>query len=158
MCRHRNNEAMPNADANSPCRRSRRSQPPSGRASMSRADQPASRRRSPARSPARSSTLLGARNVVAKDAAARTIVEISPEQLLAGQPDVILAIDRRFHAAIRTDPIWRRLKAVQDGHIHLVPALPFSWARRSAGAQSVDRPTVAGQAALSRLLPERHPR
>jgi len=71
--------------------------------------------------------LLGARNVVAKDAAARTIVEISPEQLLAWQPDVILAIDRRFHAAIRTDPIWRKLKAVQDGHIHFVPALPFSW-------------------------------
>ena len=40
---------------------------------------------------------------------------------------MILAIDRRFHAAIRTDPVWRELKAVQAGNIHLVPALPFSW-------------------------------
>jgi iron complex transport system substrate-binding protein len=71
--------------------------------------------------------LLGARNVVGKDSASRTIVEVSPEQLLAWQPDVILAIDRRFHAAVGTDPVWRELKAVQAGKIHLVPALPFSW-------------------------------
>jgi len=70
--------------------------------------------------------LLGARNVVGKDSAPRTIVGVSPEQLLAWQPDVILAIDRRCHAAIRTDPVWRELKAVQPGKIHLVPALPFS--------------------------------
>jgi iron complex transport system substrate-binding protein len=71
--------------------------------------------------------LLGVRNVVGKDTAPRTIVEVSPEQILAWQPDVILTIDRRFHAATRTDPVWRELKAVRDGRIHLVPALPFSW-------------------------------
>jgi len=71
--------------------------------------------------------LLGARNVVGKDSASRTIVEVSPEQLLAWQPDVILAIDRRFHAAIRTDPVWRQLKAARAGSTHRVPALPFSW-------------------------------
>ena len=36
-------------------------------------------------------------------------------------------IDRRFHGAIRSDPVWRQLKAVQAGHIHFVPDLPFSW-------------------------------
>jgi hypothetical protein len=71
--------------------------------------------------------LLGARNVVGKDSASRTIVEVSPEQLLAWQPDVILAIDRRFHAAIRTDPVWREFKAARAGNTHRVPALPFSW-------------------------------
>ncbi len=71
--------------------------------------------------------LVGARNVVGKDTAPRTIVDVSPEQILAWQPDVILTIDRRFHAAIRTDPVWREVKAVQAGHIHFVPDLPFSW-------------------------------
>jgi iron complex transport system substrate-binding protein len=71
--------------------------------------------------------LVGARNVVGKDTGPRTIVEVSPEQILAWQPDVILTIDRRFHAAIRTDPVWREVKAVQTGHIHFVPDVPFSW-------------------------------
>ena len=71
--------------------------------------------------------LVGARNVVGKDTGPRTIVDISPEQILAWQPDMILTIDRRFHAAIRTDPVWREVKAVQTGHIHFVPDLPFSW-------------------------------
>ena len=63
--------------------------------------------------------LLGARNVAGKDTAPRAIVDVSPEQILAWQPDVILTIDRRFHAAIHTDPVWRELKAGQAGHIHL---------------------------------------
>src|SRR5262249_47183188 len=71
--------------------------------------------------------LVGARNVVAEDAAPRTIAEISPEQILTWQPDVILTVDRRFYAAVRTDPVWREVEAVQGGHVHFVPDLPFSW-------------------------------
>jgi iron complex transport system substrate-binding protein len=71
--------------------------------------------------------LVGARNVAGKETAPRTIAEISPEQILAWQPDVILTVDRRFHAAIRTDPVWHDVKAVQAGNIHFVPDLPFSW-------------------------------
>jgi iron complex transport system substrate-binding protein len=71
--------------------------------------------------------LVGARNVVGKEVGPHTIVDVSPEQILAWQPDVILTIDRRFHAAIRTDPVWHQVKAVQAGHVHFVPDLPFSW-------------------------------
>jgi iron complex transport system substrate-binding protein len=71
--------------------------------------------------------LLGARNVVGQETAPRSIVDVSVEQILVWQPDVILTIDRRFHAAIRTDPVWREVKAVQAGHVHFVPDLPFSW-------------------------------
>ena len=71
--------------------------------------------------------LVGARNVIGKEPGPHTIVDVSPEQVLAWQPEMILTIDRRFHAAIRTDPVWRQLKAVQAGHIHFVPDLPFSW-------------------------------
>jgi iron complex transport system substrate-binding protein len=71
--------------------------------------------------------LVGARNVVGKDTGPRAIVDISPEQILAWQPDVILTVDRRFYAAARTDPVWREVKAVQAGQIHFVPDMPFSW-------------------------------
>jgi len=71
--------------------------------------------------------LVGARNVVGKDTGPRTIVDVSPEQILAWQPEVILTIDRRFHAAIRSDPVWREVDGVQAGRIHFVPDLPFSW-------------------------------
>jgi len=71
--------------------------------------------------------LAGARNVVGKDTGPRAIVDVSPEQILAWQPDVILTVDRRFYAAARTDPVWREVKAVQAGHVHFVPDLPFSW-------------------------------
>jgi iron complex transport system substrate-binding protein len=71
--------------------------------------------------------LVGARNVVGKDTAPRAIVDVSPEQILAWQPDVILAIDRRFYATVRNDSVWRDVKAVQAGRVHFVPDLPFSW-------------------------------
>ena len=71
--------------------------------------------------------LVGARNVVDKDTGPRAIVDVSPEQILAWQPDVILTVDRRFYAAVHSDPVWREVRAVQAGHIHFVPDLPFSW-------------------------------
>jgi len=71
--------------------------------------------------------LVGSRNVVGKDTAPRSIVDVSPEQILAWQPDVILTVDRRFYAAVQADPVWREVKAVQGGHFHFVPDLPFSW-------------------------------
>ena len=71
--------------------------------------------------------LVGARNVAGKETAPRTIADVSAEQILAWQPDVILAVDRRFNATVRTDPVWREVKAVQTGNIHFAPDLPFSW-------------------------------
>jgi iron complex transport system substrate-binding protein len=71
--------------------------------------------------------LVGARNVVDNDTGPRAIVDVSPEQILAWQPDVILTVDRRFYAAVHSDPVWREVRAVQAGHIHFVPDLPFSW-------------------------------
>jgi len=71
--------------------------------------------------------LVGARNVVSKDTAPRAIADVSAEQVLAWQPDAILTVDRRFFAAVRTDPVWREVRAVQARNIHFVPDLPFSW-------------------------------
>ena len=71
--------------------------------------------------------LSGARNVVDKDTGGRAIVDVSPEQILTWQPDMVLTVDRRFYATVRTDPVWREVRAVQGGHVHFVPDQPFSW-------------------------------
>lgn len=68
-----------------------------------------------------------AKNVVAAGAAPRSIVDVSPEQVLGWQPEVVLALDRRFFAAAAADPVWRQVAAVRAKRVYLVPDLPFSW-------------------------------
>ncbi|MCJ2097030.1 iron ABC transporter substrate-binding protein [Methylobacterium sp. J-072] len=67
----------------------------------------------------------GARNV-AQDGGGR-LGTVSPEQVLAWNPEVIVTLDPTFAATARTDPIWKDVKAVQTGRIYLAPLQPFPW-------------------------------
>lgn len=62
----------------------------------------------------------------------RGIANISPEQILLWNPDVIITWDRNFHAklALLKDPMWQSVKAVADGRVHLAPTAPFGWIDR----------------------------
>jgi iron complex transport system substrate-binding protein len=55
------------------------------------------------------------------------LTNVSIEQVLLWNPDVIITIDRDFAADVRGDPAWAPVKAVHDGRIHLSPKLPFGW-------------------------------
>jgi iron complex transport system substrate-binding protein len=68
---------------------------------------------------------LGARNV----AGARRggLAQVSLEQVLAWNPEVIITIDRDFAAGVAQDPTWRSVAAVAAGRVHLAPKLPFGW-------------------------------
>ena len=68
---------------------------------------------------------LGARNV----AAARQggLANVSVEQVLLWNPDVIVTIDRGFAASVRSDPVWAEVAAVRAGRVHLSPKMPFGW-------------------------------
>jgi iron complex transport system substrate-binding protein len=68
---------------------------------------------------------LGARNVAAERKGG--LVNVSIEQVLAWNPDVIITIDRDFAANVCSDPLWAPIKAVQAGRVHLSPKLPFGW-------------------------------
>jgi iron complex transport system substrate-binding protein len=69
---------------------------------------------------------VGARNVAA--AAGRGgLAQVSPEQVLAWRPDVILAASPRFASTVKSDPVWSGLEAVKSGKIHVTPSLPFGW-------------------------------
>ena len=55
------------------------------------------------------------------------LVNVSIEQVLLWNPDVIITIDQDFAANVRGDPSWASVKAVRDGRIHLSPKMPFGW-------------------------------
>lgn len=63
---------------------------------------------------------------VAQDGGGR-LGNVSPEQVLAWNPDVIVTLDPAFASGVRTDPLWRDVKAVRDGRVYVAPLQPFPW-------------------------------
>lgn len=53
--------------------------------------------------------------------------KISMEQLLLYDPQVILVKEPTFFATIFTDSRWKRLKAVENQRVYLIPHAPFNW-------------------------------
>jgi iron complex transport system substrate-binding protein len=68
---------------------------------------------------------LGARNVAGERRGGMATVSI--EQVLVWDPDVIITIEPDFATAVRNDPVWAPIKAVQAGRVYLSPTLPFGW-------------------------------
>ena len=55
------------------------------------------------------------------------LANVSIEQVLLWNPDVIITIDQDFAASVRNDPAWTAVKAVREGRVHLSPKMPFGW-------------------------------
>jgi len=55
------------------------------------------------------------------------LANVSIEQVLLWNPDVIVTIDLDFSNAVRSDPSWASVKAVRDNQVHLSPKMPFGW-------------------------------
>ncbi|WP_380184690.1 ABC transporter substrate-binding protein [Kalamiella sp. sgz302252] len=70
--------------------------------------------------------LLGMQNVAVQPGQAH-LVQVSLEQLLAWQPEVIITQDVQSWRHITTDPIWRGIKAVAQNQVLLFPQRPFGW-------------------------------
>jgi iron complex transport system substrate-binding protein len=69
---------------------------------------------------------LGARNVAA-ELGRGGLAQVSVEQVLAWNPDVIVTIDPNFYASVWRDPVWQQIAAVKAGRVHLAPGVPFGW-------------------------------
>jgi len=69
---------------------------------------------------------LGAVNVAA-ELGKGGLVQVSIEQVLRWNPDVVLTIDPNFHAQATKHPLWRELPAIKAGRLHLAPNVPFGW-------------------------------
>ncbi len=55
------------------------------------------------------------------------LANVSIEQVLLWNPDVIVTIDQDFAANVRGDPAWAAVAAVKHGRVHLSPKMPFGW-------------------------------
>lgn len=74
----------------------------------------------------------GGRNVADAQGQRRGIANVSPEQLLVWNPDIVITWDRTFFDAVtqRPDQVWSAVKAVQDKRVYLAPTAPFGWIDR----------------------------
>jgi iron complex transport system substrate-binding protein len=74
----------------------------------------------------------GGRNVADAQDQRRGIANVSPEQLLLWNPDVIITWDRNFHDRVtaKPDAVWSSLAAVQAKRVYLAPTAPFGWIDR----------------------------
>src|SRR5262245_10868522 len=68
---------------------------------------------------------VGARNVAAERRGG--LANVSVEQVLLWNPDVIVTIDRDFAAQVGRDPVWSSVASVRSGRVHLSPKMPFGW-------------------------------
>jgi iron complex transport system substrate-binding protein len=55
------------------------------------------------------------------------LANVSIEQVLVWNPEVIVTIDREFAAHVYDDPAWATIAAVRARRVHLSPGLPFGW-------------------------------
>lgn len=66
---------------------------------------------------------VGGRNVA--EVETRGLATVSPEQVQAWAPEVIITIDRDFAEKVKNLPEWQGIPAVRDGRVYLAPATPF---------------------------------
>jgi iron complex transport system substrate-binding protein len=69
---------------------------------------------------------VGATNV-AQSQASGGLANVSIEQVLSWNPDVIITLDPAFQKSVRTDPQWASIAAVRNGRVYRAPTLPFGW-------------------------------
>lgn len=98
--------------------------------------------------------LLGAQNVVAPGTGAGNLAEVSMEQVLAWQPDVIVTIDRNFAQSVWSDPAWQGVKAVRDKRVYLEPLYPFGWIDEPPGVNRIIGLRWLAKLLYPRLFPE----
>lgn len=55
------------------------------------------------------------------------LANVSIEQVLLWNPEVIVTIDRDFAASVKSDPAWASVAAVKNGRVYLSPKMPFGW-------------------------------
>jgi len=70
---------------------------------------------------------VGAINVVEGPRPKGGIVSVSPEQLIAWAPDMIVSLDQSFRQTASQKAEWKQLPAVAAGRVFLAPSLPFGF-------------------------------
>ncbi|WP_181391730.1 ABC transporter substrate-binding protein [Methanospirillum lacunae] len=65
------------------------------------------------------------------------MTEVSMEQIISWNPDVILASDPQFYASVKSDPTWQGINAVKNGRVYFIPSTAYSWFDRPTGMNQI---------------------
>lgn len=76
----------------------------------------------------------GGINVATENGIEGTFIDISAEELLEWDPDVIILRDASFYEEIYADPVLSTLSAVRDGKVYVAPKGVYNWAVRASEA------------------------
>ncbi|MBN1839225.1 MAG: ABC transporter substrate-binding protein [Campylobacterales bacterium] len=79
--------------------------------------------------------------------------EVSFEQVVVYDPEVIIVQNPTFYKTIFNDKKWAMLKAVQNKRIYLVPKSPFNWTDRPPSFMRI----IGAHWIASKLYPTRYP-
>jgi iron complex transport system substrate-binding protein len=63
--------------------------------------------------------------------------QVSMEQVLSWNPEVILTTDPTFFANVYQNSTWSSVKAVQNKKVYLSPQSPFKWLDKPTGANMI---------------------
>lgn len=78
-------------------------------------------------------SLVGGKNVADLEVKNGTEFDVSIEQVLKWNPDVIICDDEDFYNNVKNDSNWANVKAVKDHQVYLSPQSPFKWFDRPPG-------------------------
>ena len=66
-----------------------------------------------------------------------TGIQVSIEQVISWNPDVIITNDPEFYASVYDNPNWAKIDAVKNKEVYLSPQSPFKWFDRPVGANMI---------------------
>ena len=83
--------------------------------------------------------LVGGNNVADSLSQGNTTsgVQVSIEQVISWNPDVIITTDPDFYAKVYNDSNWAGINAVKNHKVYLSPQSPFKWFDRPVGANMI---------------------
>jgi iron complex transport system substrate-binding protein len=98
--------------------------------------------------------VIGVANAVPAGLGAGGLVDVSLEQILIWQPDVIVTMDKNFYASVWLDRAWQGVKAVAAKRVYLAPDLPFGWIDQPPAANRLIGLRWLAKLLYPRLFPE----
>ena len=83
--------------------------------------------------------VVGGKNVADAAAQGNTTgsIQVSIEQVIKWDPEIIITNDPEFYAKVYKDPNWAHIKAVKNKEVYLAPQSPFKWFDRPVGANMI---------------------
>ncbi|WP_341871934.1 iron ABC transporter substrate-binding protein [Roseivivax halodurans] len=72
----------------------------------------------------------GGVNVADDGGRTQGLVQVSPEQVIVSDPEIVVTWDPTFYGRVWSDPLWAGVDAVRSGQVFLSPTAPFGWIDR----------------------------